>query len=587
LFLVVGVCTIFGMFVLSPLELAKFAISAVATVLGVSNIYFFHAATQYFSADAILKPLLMTWSLGVEEQFYVGFPILLVLLYKVSPRHIGAAILLMTLGSLAFSIYMTPRAPALSFFLPISRAWELGAGTLLAIWQARRGAQAELGAGFAGMLSLAGVVLLAVSLTGIDPAVPFPGWRSIFPVFGTLALIASQRSFVNRKVLAAPPLVGLGLVSYSWYLWHWPLFSFANLLASGAPPRWIMLGLAVISLVAAVGSWRFVEQPFRRGTLPRHVVLRSYGLALGGIVVVMVEIDLDHGINGRFDGLVGGTDAQIAQGSYSACLAGYGNVTLNQSAVCATPGAGPVVALIGDSHANALAPMLRQLALAHGLGFEEYTKSSCPALDRVVRLLPTHPANAAQCLQYNARVLAMVARDPRVKIVVMSAFWSAASDGGDRYLRPGSPMTTEASTDILRDGLVGEETAMRQAGKRVVVLGDVPRFAFDPAQRALTQAIPLRRMAHGYIWGDDGLNGGVAGWHFIAPHDDASDNIVRVAVAAVPDVVFVDPWPDFCGAQGCAFMGDGESLLYADPQHLSPDGSFRLLALVERAAFGV
>ncbi len=584
LLMVVAAVTFFALLVLSPREMSKCAVSAAATLAGVSNVYFYHD-TQYFSASALQKPLLMTWSLGVEEQFYVLFPILLVTLRSASRRSVIAVLLVLSALSLAGCIFTTPFATTAAFYLPLCRIWELAGGALLAIVQVSETAPGWSKGAAGECLSLAGTALLLMGIFGLDPTAPYPGWHSLLPVCGTLALIASRGSLINRKLLAAPPLVAIGLISYSWYLWHWPLFSFAYIIAAGPPSRLVMLFLLVLSLAFAALSWRFVERPFRRPSLPRNAILRRYAAAAAATAVVLACIVADHGAPRRFTPQVGSADAQAEAGQNSACIAGYGDATLNRSPACVTP-AGGMIALIGDSHANSWAPMVRQLAARHGFGFEQFTKSSCPSLDRVVRLFPEHPANAAECFRYNAQALPLVESDPRVKLVIMAGYWSApAAQPGDRYIKLESQNLAAPSATALQDGLTATLAGLHAAGKRVIVLGDVPSFSFDPVQRALSQLIPARRTLHDLVAGDDGLGAGVAAFDDVTSPNGQLDDLVRHTAGVSPGVSYIDPLPEFCSASGCAFMTRAGLLAYSDPQHLTPAGSLQLIDVLDQAAF--
>ena len=198
---------------LAPSETIDYAKSAIATIFAASNILFWKGG-GYFSPAAELNPLLMTWSLGVEEQFYIFFPIVLALLLRLRGQRVFVGLAVLSAASLALSVWAVRHAPTGAFYLLPARAWELGAGILLVLKPPR------VGPALADGLGIAGLALLLVPIFGYDAHTSFPGLTAVPPVLGTVLLIAVPQSRINRFVLSAPPLVLLGLISYSWYLWH-------------------------------------------------------------------------------------------------------------------------------------------------------------------------------------------------------------------------------------------------------------------------------------------------------------------------------------------------------------------------------
>ena len=248
-----------------------------SALVGVSNIHYWKSIA-YFTPDANLDPLLMTWTLGVEEQFYILFPIFLLALRRFGQTANVLAILLLTVASLAVCLVLTDDTPTAAFYLIPARAWEFGVGVMLAIWMAS-GKSVPYGAA-ADVLGAVGLVSLIASICLFSDDTPWPGIAAVLPVSGTAALLLAQRSVVNRFLLSARLMVGVGLISYSWYLWHWPIMTFVRVSTVRPPPVGVMLAAAAISLVLAIVSWRYIEQPFRLGTLSKAVVLTRYPVAL-------------------------------------------------------------------------------------------------------------------------------------------------------------------------------------------------------------------------------------------------------------------------------------------------------------------
>lgn len=560
-----------GLVLLSPDELRRTAQSMVVALIGGSNVWFWHAA-GYFSPDARAEPLLMTWSLGIEEQFYVCLPPLMLVLRRFGRGAMAGGIAALTAASLALSLAATPFYPHDAFYLLPTRAWELGAGVLLALWFADR---ALPGGRAAAVLAWGGAALVTATLLLVDEHVPFPGHAALLPVAGTAALIAGGRAWLARRVLGARPVVAVGLLSYSWYLWHWPLMALARVCAAKAPPLPMMLAIAALSLVLAWASWRWVERPFRRArgsdaaTLWRYAAVLAVALAVCGATIVA------GGWPARLAPAAARTAQQLAGGTGGSCLAGYEGDRPNLSGECVVAGARAGVALIGDSHAAALRPALLAQARARDAWFVQATKASCPPLLGATRLMPNHPGHAEACARYDAAAIAAVARDPRVATVVVAGFWQVSLDPpvlatGERYVAAADPQADSAAA--LRTGVVAMLRRLRAGGKTVVLLADVPSYRFDPARLRYADYLPLRRMIGALA---DPTLRAVDGWidrGHVAPVEDEGAAIVRGAAAAVPGVAFASLATPFCDARRCR-IGDADAPWFVDPQHVSPAGA--------------
>lgn len=561
-----------GLLLLSPDELERTAISGFAALVGGSNGWFWHDS-NYFSPGAQYAPLLMTWSLGVEEQFYLLLPPLLLLLRRWRAGWTVPAVALLTFGSLVLSAVGTTHYPVEAFYLLPARAWELGAGVLLALAMDRHPirlpAAMQHGAGLLG----AGAIVASVLV--FDEAVPFPGSAALLPVLGTVALLAAPEGIVNRRLLASRPFVAIGLLSYSWYLWHWPLMTFVRIASPEAPPTPALLAAGLVALLAAAASLRWIERPFRsaRGSLPR------YGLALAAMLALTGAVAAARGFPARI-----GTDGQrvaavIRDGQGGPCLVSYGVDAPNMTAGCRDTDARPRVALLGDSHANALGVALRARAAARGMGFVQFTKASCPPLLNGTRAMPTQLGHAAECARYNAAAVEAVLRDPAIRTVVVTGFWQVpfaprAILLGDRYVDLSAP--SRSSEAAMVAGLRRTEAALIGAGKRVVLLGDVPGFRFDPARVAFAAFLPARATLGRWIEPRFDARDGRIDRAFVTPTNDQGSRAARAA-GRVPGVRFVALADRFCDTQRCRFA-QGATPWFVDPQHLSRPGADHAIA---------
>jgi peptidoglycan/LPS O-acetylase OafA/YrhL len=298
------VVTVVAYLVLLPLDLERYARSLIAALFSVSNVTFWREA-GYFDTRSLAKPLLHTWSLAVEEQFYLLFPLFLMGLQRWFPKRLRTATVLLAVMSLGVSVYGVSRHPPAAYFLAPSRAWELLLGSLLSqgVGLAVHGRIARNAGAALGLLLIVGSALWFNATT------PFPGWAALMPCVGAGLLIVAGEAggSLVGSLLAWRPMVGIGLISYSLYLWHWPLIVFQHIGYQGEGPIRLPgvlpeAAIACMSLLAAGLSWRFVEQPFRTGRLrPRRGVLFAVnGCGVGGLAVAGVVLLSTHGAQGRF-----------------------------------------------------------------------------------------------------------------------------------------------------------------------------------------------------------------------------------------------------------------------------------------------
>lgn len=550
-----------GLFVLTPEELRQFAREAVAGALGLSNVLYYLGG-GYFAPAAEYNPLLMTWSLGIEEQFYLLFPFVLLGLLRFR-IHVLPALAALSVLSFVGSIWLIGRDPNAAFYLLPTRAWELGLGAALAIWELGR--RTGVGTPRTGMQQVAatlGLALIAVALVFYDKGWSFPGFFVLLPTLGTALLIATPGSAINSGPLSFGVATFIGRISYSWYLWHWPLFYLNRVLGGeqgGLPP----LILIVLSLALGIVSWRYIEQPFRHWRAPPRHVLSTYAAAVLAFAGVGVALYLAGGWPGRFSPMVRELAETARKSRESPCLAPYGAVEPQNQSACLPALAGGRVVLFGDSHASALAPGIRRLAERSGLGFGEMTKSSCHPLLGFAVEAQARPRHWRECIAYQQAALAYIERDPEIRTIVLAGFWSAAG-GGVRgaQAEPGTSVSLEKA-------LAATIQRLRAMGRRVVVVQDVPLFRFDPYARMVGQFIPVRAALAGWL-----ANGATAD-HVAAPPDiipDASAAAVAGAVEGQEGVALIDPRRWLCDQAGCRYATEAE-LYYVDFQHLTEQGA--------------
>ena len=258
LFFMMLCCLPFAWAWMVPQQFHDFARAIIAVVFFFSNILFWRT-TGYFEPQADENPLLHTWSLAIEEQFYIVFPVFLLLFWRFGRKPLVVAGIAATAASLLLAEWGWRTHPEANFYLLPTRAWEFGVGALCAFALHRRERRDNK------LLAALGLGLIVIAVFAFDGTTPFPSLWAALPVGGAaLVILYGSTTGVAGRILAAPALVGIGLISYSAYLWHQPLFAFARIRSMSYPSPSLMLGLGAASLVLAYLTWRYVELPFRR-----------------------------------------------------------------------------------------------------------------------------------------------------------------------------------------------------------------------------------------------------------------------------------------------------------------------------------
>ncbi|MFJ4197195.1 acyltransferase family protein [Pseudomonas sp. NPDC089534] len=560
-----------GWFLLAPKDYEELGRSVRYQVMFVSNLLFMRQ-DGYFDVASDLKPLLHTWSLAVEEQFYILFPLLLTLLSG-RLKHWRLALFGVLLVSFGLSVWAVSQHPEKAFFLLPMRAWELLAGAMLAVapksaWRLKPMA--------AQGLSLLGLALILLAVFAYDKATPFPGVAALLPVLGVVALILANghRQTWVGELLSSRVMVGLGLVSYSWYLWHWPVFVFSRYASVDEPGVFDTLGLILLTLVLGYLSWKFVETPFRE----RRVLAGRRQILLAGACGVLVI-----GLAGQSlrwtDGLpwrLSEQALQYAKGrewrpELMACLAD--DKTPDDKLFCHYGEAGnPVRTLVwGDSHATALIPVFDGGAKAHGVGVMLASSPGCVPVQGI--------EHDARCARFNQRVER--ALTPPVSDVVLVARWSlylygdAKGDLAHALKAADGHYDRAVAEQRLADGLRARVAQLRAGGHRVWLVKEVPLQAFSPPYR-LTRLAMLNRPVD-----DVGL---AVGEHL---KRQAFISRLFAQLAQDPAVRVVDPAPPLCGADGfCRAELDGRSL-YTDDNHLSEVGARFVAPVLEPLFVGL
>lgn len=480
LFVVLAATLPFAALYLLPSQQAAHARSLLATLFFSSNILFW-TETGYFTAEADLKPLLHTWSLAVEEQFYLFFPVILLALWRLGPRVLVAALGAMFAASLIASTILAQEAPAANFYLLPSRAWELLAGALLAIAVLRGIVHNR----FADLLSLAGLGMVAGSLALFEETTPMPSALGLIPVGGTILMIAfaSERTPVGR-LLAWRPMKGIGLISFSAYLWHWPVIVFARFQFGDALAPGLVAGLFATVLALSYLTWRFVEQPFRRYGARAWMPIRPFLATLAASAVGLILLTQDGpglATVATDQATPASIEAKVAT-NYGLSDACEGAFTLSPS--CRTSEA-PEVLLWGDSFAMHLAPAINAGVGARGM--VQLTKSVCVPIEGMSVVTPEYPADWADgCIDFNDQVLDWLAGQTSIRYVVVSSPFGIIYN--DVYQRGGA-VAVAPSPDLVRQALIRTAARVGAMGKTLVIVSPPPVTGDNIGQCLISAAL--------------------------------------------------------------------------------------------------
>ncbi len=567
LIVVVTFTVLAGLVLLDSEQFKILSRQSIAALVGASNFYFWEH-TDYFAAASELQPLLMTWSLGVEEQFYVVFPFLIIAIAKVPKKYRVSIMAAISISSFAFMLWLSSRDPVSTFYLLPSRAWELGIGATLAMMKVN-GDKIPVKLPSANFMAIIGAILIACAVLAFDNKADFPIAPVALSVLGTAILIQTQASWINRRALSLQPVVFVGLISYSWYLWHWPIMAYIRIVADESPSQIALLIAIPLSFLIAILSWRFVEQPFRKPSVSSARALWTGGGVLAAAMMMPLAGHLTKGLPDRLPEAVRSAEGIRLQGR-GICMRAYQHGTPDTSERCAPQNAR--IALIGDSHASALGAGLASLADDHGTKLAQHTKASClPLLGYSHSTMPV-PENLRTCGAFVSAATELVLQDPAIEVIVIAAFWPKDDSETTRVLDGDSLGASMPVGEVFAAGIEAIITKADMAGKRVVLVEDTPIFEVDTMSRTIGDALPVRKALRDWVseysaTGEDGQ------FRFAADTAVTHSEEVLIRLAEKHENArFFRMRSQFCEGSNCLYMQSGKPLFY-DRHHLSAFGS--------------
>lgn len=457
--------------------------SSIVAMLGVSNIYFW-MQSGYFAPASEFSLLLHTWSLGVEEQFYLILPPVLLFMHRF--RWNSKAVISVTLPVLfAVGVWLSYNKPSVAFYLLPARAWELGLGVALAVGLIPpvRSTRSR------SLISAMGFGAILISMFVIDPQTTFPGWAALLPCLGTAAVIhsSSQVDSVGR-LLSITPVRFIGLISYSLYLWHWPVFVGLRLYIAEIhlPPIIATLGV-LLSVVLATITWRYVETPFRsRSAMPFKRAIRSLGALTGMSAALAVLLVATSGLPERLDRTSGQyLSAAKDVDSFSEGRMGLHAVS-DPNFRFGDPKASIDFVLTGDSHAAAIRPAIEEWAVNSGRAGTILWRGACPILSGAENV-PDY--DGKQCMSFKEDVLSKIEEHAGIKTVFLAGRWEALFTGIAPEVGGSYRTYLIDEIDKVRSPRVTKrvfERAIRRTcqrleamGSQVIIIGAVPEVGFD------------------------------------------------------------------------------------------------------------
>ncbi|WP_366919346.1 acyltransferase family protein [Variovorax ginsengisoli] len=526
-----------GWHVLLPGGLAQLGKHAAAGAGFVSNFAFWGEA-GYFDSAAETKPLLHLWSLAIEEQFYLIWPLLLGLAWKRKWRIFGVVVAVAAV-SFAINLGTVHSHQTAAFYSPASRFWELMVGGMLACWRLR-GPRAQ-SAALTHSQSVAGLALIVLGLIFIRGGGAFPGWWALLPTLGAFLCIAAGPSgIVNRYVLGARPMVWIGLISYPLYLWHWPLLAYARILDIGEGAWTVRAAALVLSFVLAYLTFKFVEFPIRSRAWNRVA-----GSMLVAPMVAIFALGLGAYTANGFGFRLEGTPLAFASHDYDfkidsrsgECWASSTDSPDVYAKTCVDreDGSGkPLVMLWGDSHAGRFAAGLRR-EVDGKARFAVFARDSCPPIVEFA-----YP----RCVEANSYVLSQVSKI-KPDTVVLFGHWAY-------YLASPSKVS-------LQD-LAATAAQLKAAGvSRIIVMGPAPTWT-EPLPKVLAE---LHRDAGGAI--------PVRTTSKLAKEVAEADETMARFAAGVPGVEYFSTFKAMCNEEGCLTytVNSPEGLTTWDYGHLT------------------
>lgn len=563
LIFVMIVCIPFACYYLIPSQMKDFSLSLVAVSLFGSNIFFWDQ-TGYFETASNESPLLHTWSLAIEEQFYFIFPLFLLLLYPFGKQKVLWTIVIISTLSFLVSEYGWRNHPSANFYFLPTRAWELLVGSIAALIISKHGLKTR------NTLAIIGLIMIVFSIFYYDEKTQFPSAYTLVPVIGTLLLIlfAPKDTFV-AKILSKKAFVGIGLISYSAYLWHQPLFAFARLSSDEVRPDYVFIMLSFITFLLAFITWYCIEKPFRnkkflkQGTILKISFFSILLVCFVGILGYMTN-GFERYISNYSDVAIFKSTKRIAEPDCNEkiplCISNASSQNTKN------------ILLLGDSNAYHFSKALKEVADKFDYYYIQLTKGACMPLSKFYLI----GYENKKCIEFNKNIENELLKSKKnIDIIVVSAAWLLYYQQ-DRFFeelakeRSIPPINKIKLSKNGTDEMVFEERSkefeiyfdkafkvLNDAAKNVIVVGPMPPAVVNFGRKE-TYKNPQSIKRKDYI---------NQSYEF--------ENLIKKQTAKY-SFQYIDLGDKMCGQKNCNIT-NGELFLYGDATHLSDYGQTHIM----------
>lgn len=534
LIVLVIVVAFVGLFVLIPVpEYRNLGQSISATASLCSNVYFYFKS-DYFAGLANETPLLHTWSLGIEEQFYLIWPIGLWLIMRLKKIQIQKLIVVtFFVSSLYYSQHLATVNPSAAFYWPMSRFWELLAGALLSfnmLPAIKKGS-------FSHLIANISITIIILSFIVFNETMPLPGYLSLLPIVATVLFIHTNQNrnhSIASRCLTTKPALFVGLISYSLYLWHWPILVFMRIIWPSLSIIQALVAIA-LSFLSAYLSYKYIEQPIRKRTILKNSSFSVAIPALAALFIFGVGAHTSWGFIERVPQEVRTTSLYFAPDPGAWCR------VMNDGQFGNTKNLKYKILLIGDSHALDICPVLDRIGNEIDIQFITQIRPGCrPYRSKV------GPIQIAQCNDIFEKVMTEL---PNVDAVIMAASWNLAWNDG-----PSDIVKIEVANSI-------QQIASQ---KPVLIVGDIPAYSENASQCRL-RANLLERLGIKVKCDSDAMPRTIA---------NKQQEFILNAIKTINDknIIFLDRLSHFCNDVTCNSMS-GKIPFYRDANHLTAIGA--------------
>ncbi|RUR06125.1 acyltransferase family protein [Legionella sp. km772] len=570
LLLTLTFCCIFGWFALFPEEYKQLGRHIAGGAGFISN-FILWKETGYFDNAADTKPLLHLWSLGIEEQFYIFWPLLLWVAWK---RKLNFLTLILVFSAISFllNLALIGQHPEASFYSPQSRCWELLAGSLLA-WlllytppMAHPFNPATGSKTTQNLCSILGFLLTMIAAFSFSKQTVFPGGWALLPVLGALLIIlAGPTAWLNRKVLAHPVLIWFGIISFPLYLWHWPLLAFARVMEGDIPSQTIRISVVLLSIILAWLTYKLIEKPIRWSNKANTPKLLALALLMATIGSVGFYIKKQEGLSARFnnnkDLIALRTTPVNSTANFIPCdrlLPQFksfkfdGTCSISKNAM-------PDTLFLGDSHT---------LHYRHAVG-SQMEKNSVLVISQTSCLPFSYNGFLKdECKKKYDAVLAFLESNSSIKTVYVSGYWAYLMTGGfsknGTNWRNAKPINSADVKSFLANGKHFFSRVL-QSKKDLVFLKDIPDLDFNINYCYVNRPLTLP-------WTHQLKKKCVLNFASYAKRTQQYDQVINQLLAGFPQIKIYNPRPLFCNEKRCRIK-DGKFPYYMNGDHLNYYGA--------------